>query len=133
MSHISVSIIGSQNDVTRGLMRFAGAICAAGGARQIRGAPPGSGSDSPLGGRAVRNFQLVGARTETRRQTAHRQYGARGGLSGVPAIVPFGGAGGFMWAHSVNVCGQRHRLCAHLRATADLILVVCVVSVQSNW
>jgi hypothetical protein len=45
---------------------------------------------------------------------------ARGGLSGVPAIVPFGGAGGFMWAHSVNVCGRRHRLSAHSRATADL-------------
>ena len=25
-----------------------------------------------------------------------------------------------MWAHSVNVCGQRHRLSAHLRATAGL-------------
>jgi len=25
-----------------------------------------------------------------------------------------------MWAHSVNVCGRRRRLSAHLRATADL-------------
>jgi len=25
-----------------------------------------------------------------------------------------------MWAHSVNVCGRRHRLSAHSRATADL-------------
>ena len=147
----------SHNDVTRGLMRSDGgrgsrssgwdvpALCwceicareesAVGGARQRRGAPPGSGSDSPLGGRAVRNFRLAGGhepRLAPRRRPVNvclriLPQGPRC-MCGWSADRPSALALGAVCrecplssrAHSVNVCRRRHRLSAHSRATADL-------------